>query len=94
MKRTLFFFIALFLSFAASAQVVAKKTADGNYQQTEAPAKTAEQLTAGCEKSAAMFTDKAGAKHAVYLSKNGKMFYVATSKAGKPYRRYFKTVGE
>lgn len=94
MKRTFFFLLISLFSLSLSAQVVAKKTADGNYVQTEAPAKTAEQLTAGCQKSAAMFTDKQGAKHAVYLSKSGKMFYVATSKAGKPYRRYFKEVGQ
>lgn len=93
MKNALVFFI-FFFSLSLSAQVVATKTADGNFQQIEAPAKTVEQLTADCQKSAAMFTDKAGQKHAVYLSKNGKMFYIATSKAGKPYRRYFKTVGE
>lgn len=91
MKNAILFFFLLF-SLSLSAQTVAKKTADGNYVQTEAPAKTAEQLTTNCEKSAAMFTDKAGNKHPVYLTANGKMFYVATSKAGKPYRRYFKTV--
>lgn len=94
MKRTIFFFLLVFLTFAATAQTIAQKTADGNLQQVETPAKTADELTANCEKSAAKFTDKAGKTHQVYLTKNGKTFYVATSKAGKPYRRYFKVVGE
>jgi len=93
MKKALVFVAFLFLSFSSFAQVVATKGTDGNYTQTEV-VKTAEQLTEGCEKSSAMFTDKKGQKFPVYLSKSGKMFYIATSKAGKPYRRYFKVSGE
>lgn len=88
--RTIFFSLLFSLfSFAATAQTVATKTADGNFEQVEVKP-TVESLTKGCEKSPAMFRDKDGKQHPVYLSKSGKMFYVATSKkTGNPYRRYF-----
>jgi hypothetical protein len=90
---------ALFASVPATAQnVAAKKDASGNYVQVDAPAKTVEELTAGCTKSGAKFTDKAGQTHDVYLAPSGKTFYIGTTKsganAGKPRRVYFKTVGE
>lgn len=93
MQKILISLLFSLFCFAASAQTVAKKDADGNYQQIEVKP-TVETLTAGCEKSDATFRDKDGKQHPVYLSKSGKMFYVATSqKTGNPYRRYF-TVSE
>ena len=93
MKKALVFVAFLFLSFSSFAQVVATKGADGNYTQTEV-VKTAEQLTEGCKASGAMFTDKKGGKFPVYVSPSGKLFYLAVSKKGNFYRRYFKVSGE
>lgn len=92
MKKVILFLAFCLFAFAGHSQTVAKKDASGDYVQTEV-VKTLEELTAGCEKSAAKFRDKSGKRHDVFLSPNGKMFYIATSKSGKLYRRYFKEVG-
>lgn len=91
MKKLVLFLALIAASFAAHGQTIATKDKDGNFVQVAAKPKTTDELTEGCQKSAAMFTDKDGNKYPVYLSKNGKMFIVATSKtSGRPYRRYFK----
>lgn len=88
MTKLLFVVALTCLAFPAISQRMATKDAQGNFiAVTVQP--TVENVTHGATKTDATYTDKDGTKYPVYLTANGKMFALKTSKAGRPYRYYF-----
>lgn len=83
-----------FVMFSAglSAQSRYAKDSQGNYTlatKVKTPTvPTYESLTKNAELSAAKYRDQKGNTFAVFLSKNGKVFFVRQSKAGNWYRTY------
>jgi hypothetical protein len=76
--------IILGLSFGLNAQTI-QKDAQGNYIAVKAP-KIDEKPT----DTGNTFTDTKGNVFPVYISKNGKLFVIRTSKAGNQYKQYLK----
>jgi len=78
--------IAILFSFNCNAQ---NATIDksGNYVAIQKKAASEDKATGKT------FTDAKGNKYPVMVSKNGKLFYVRTSKTGKEYKVYIKTEG-
>lgn len=91
MKRTLFFALFILFSFVASAQTTAKTDATGNYTEVKVQ-KTEADLTKNATKAGKTFTATNGKKYDLWLTANDKLFYVAISKTGNPYRRYIKVI--
>jgi hypothetical protein len=84
MKLLITLAIILGLSFGLHAQTVTKD-AQGNYTAVKAP-KIDEKPT----DTGKTFTDTKGNVFPVYVSKNGKLFVIRTSKAGNQYKQYLK----
>lgn len=84
MKKLIILTAILSLSFGLKAQTVTKD-AQGNYiavkatKQDEKPADTGK-----------TYTDTKGNVYPVYISKNGKLFVIRTSKTGNQYKQYLK----
>ena len=86
----LILFISLFLaSFIDAKGQTVQRDANGNFKAISAPreAKTEAKPTGKT------FTDTKGNVYPVLISKNGKLFYVRTSKAGNDYKVYIKIEG-
>lgn len=86
MKKVLLTIAAfIFLNATGTAQN-ARIDKDGNYVtvSTRDTSKTSYKATGKT------FTDSKGKIYPVYISKNGKLFYVRTSKAGNIYHSYLK----
>lgn len=86
MKNLIAFIIIGFvmLSFPANAQN-AKVDATGNYTAINHSNDSSIAKPTG-----KTFTDAKGIKYPVLVSKNGKLFYMRTSKAGNVYKAYIK----
>lgn len=81
--KTLILIVLLALSFWATGQTKVKEDAQGNYT-----AITATKTGSNTTETGKVFIDKKGIKYPVLLSKNGKLFYVRTSKSGNKYNVY------
>lgn len=84
MKKAMVFLFAFILTMGVKAQTV-KQDANGNFiavktEATKEPAKN----------TGKTFTDTKGNVYPVFESKNGKLFYTRTSKAGNEYKIYIK----
>lgn len=79
--KTLILIASLFIVTAGHAQTVTKD-AQGNYHAT---AKTDSAKATG-----KTFTDSKGNTYPVFVSRNGKLFYLRTSKSGNIYKAYLK----
>lgn len=85
--KKLFIISALFLaSIGVQAQTV-KKDASGNYYQVKADSSV---RVSTAKPTGKTFTDLKGNKFPIMISKNGKLFYIKTSKAGNKYNVYLK----
>ena len=92
MKRStailiLYFIVMLLTGLTATAQTKVTKDAQGNFKAiSSTKVKTADKATGKT------FEAKDGTKYDVYESKNGKLYYNRTSKAGNQYKVYLKTL--
>lgn len=84
MKRIIILAAILSLYFAGNSQTI-EKTKEGNYIAVKAT-KIDEKPT-GTGKT---FTDTKGNVYPVFISKNGKLFVIRTSKTGSQYKQYLK----
>ncbi len=84
MKRILIITAILGLSFGLKAQTVTKD-AQGNYIAVKAL-----ETTEKAKDTGKTFTDTKGNVYPVYVSKNGKLFVIRTSKTGTQYKQYLK----
>jgi len=87
----LILFISLFLAslIEAKGQTV-QRDANGNFKAISAPR---EAKTETAKNTGKTFTDTKGNVYPVMISKNGKLFYIKTSKAGNQYKVYIKIEG-
>ncbi len=84
MKNIIISFCLICASFSGYSQTIVKQDANGNYIATKA-AIVADKATGKT------FTDSKGIKYPVYLSKNGKLYIIRTTKeSGKKYKQYLK----
>ena len=84
MKLLITLAVVLGLSFGLNAQTVTKD-AQGNYIAVKATGTTEKAKDTG-----KTFTDTKGNVYPVYISKNGKLFVIRTSKTGSQYKQYLK----
>ena len=85
MKKLLFASLLL-ISVNARSQTTATLDKQGNYIATSKPKQTGSQA----KPTGKTFTDTKGVIYPVLESKNGKLFYVKTSKTGNVYNVYIK----
>lgn len=84
MKNQILITAFLMIGSCAMAQTKVTKDAQGNYV-------VAKRDTAGSNKATGhTITDKQGISHPVFISVNGKLYYMRTSKAGNVYKSYIK----
>ena len=84
MKLLITLAVVLGLSFGLSAQTVTKD-AQGNYIAVKAT-----ETTEKAKDTGKTFTDTKGNVYPVFISKNGKLFVIRTSKTGSQYKQYLK----
>ena len=84
MKKTIILLAFLSLYFAGNSQTI-EKTKDGNYIAVKAT-KTDDKPT----DTGKTYTDTKGIVYPVFVSKNGKLFVIRTSKTGSQYKQYLK----
>jgi hypothetical protein len=84
MKQLIILAAILGLSFGLHAQTVTKD-AQGNYIAVKAP-----KIDDKPQDTGKTFTDTKGNVFPVYVSKNGKLFVIRTSKTGTQYKQYLK----
>jgi hypothetical protein len=77
--------IAAFLISLPSIGQNAKVDATGNYVSV-----TASKKSETAKETGKTFTDAKGIKYPVMESKNGKLYYIRTSKSGSEYKVYLK----
>jgi hypothetical protein len=87
----LILFFSLFIaSFIDAKGQTVQRDANGNFRQISAPK---EAKTETAKNTGKTFTDTKGNVYPVMISKNGKLFYVRTSKSGNDYKVYIKIEG-
>jgi hypothetical protein len=86
-KAILLLFLALYIGslIGIKAQTV-KQDANGNFYAIKSNLDTTKAQSTG-----KTFTDTKGNVYPILISKNGKLFYMKTSKAGNVYKCYLKT---
>lgn len=80
--KKLLIFLFLFVTLQGSAQTIIKDK-QGNYTQVKKEAVKPKE-------TGKTFTDSKGNVYPILISKNGKLFYVRTSKNGNKYNVYLK----
>lgn len=84
MKKLIFSALLIFAAATSQAQN-AKQDASGNYIAVKAT-----EQKESAKPTGKTFTDSKGNVYPLYESKNGKLFYLRTSKAGNEYKVYLK----
>lgn len=84
MKKIIVLAAFLALYFWASSQTV-QKDSQGNYIAVKATESSEKAKDTG-----KTYTDTKGNVYPVYVSKNGKLFVIRTSKTGNQYKQYLK----
>ena len=75
------------MAYTASAQTYTKD-AQGNYTQVKSDTTKGKTSAKPTGKT---FTDLKGVRYPIFISKNGKLFYIRVAKtSGKPYNVYIK----
>lgn len=86
MKKLIISLAIVLASLAVNAQSI-KKDAQGNYIAVR---DTTKKMNVNAKLTGKTFTDLKGVKYPVFISKNNKLFYIKTSKAGNQYNVYIK----
>lgn len=82
--KKLLLIASLFIVTAGHAQTRVTKDAQGNYQVA------AKRDTTAGKPTGQTITDRDGAKHPVFVSSRGKLYWLRTSKNGNMYKAYIK----
>lgn len=91
-KQSIYIIVILFISLFLASFIDAKgqtiqRDANGNFKAISTPR---DAKTETAKQTGKTFTDKKGNVYPVMISKNNKLFYVRTSKAGNDYKVYIK----